>query len=78
MDSICDRLTPIFREVFDNDAIVVAPAMTAAEVEEWDSLSHIRLMVAIEQAFGIRFSTAEISSFKNVGELARCIEGKSA
>ena len=78
MDSICERLTPIFREVFDNDASVVAPAMTAAEVEEWDSLSHIRLMVAIEQDFGIRFSTAEISSFKNVGELARCIEGKSA
>jgi acyl carrier protein len=76
MEAICERLTPIFREVFDNDAIVVSPAMTAAEVEEWDSLTHIRLMVAIEQAFGLRFSTAEISSFKNVGDLARCIEGK--
>lgn len=76
MEVICERLTPIFREVFDNDAIVVSPGMTAAEVEEWDSLTHIRLMVAIEQAFGLRFSTAEISSFKNVGELARCIEGK--
>lgn len=76
MEVICERLTPIFREVFDNDAIVVTPGMTAAEVEEWDSLTHIRLMVAVEQAFGLRFSTAEISSFKNVGELARCIEGK--
>lgn len=76
MEVICERLTPIFREVFDNDAIVVSPGMTAAEVEEWDSLTHIRLMVAIEQAFGLRFSTAEISSFKNVGELARCIKGK--
>lgn len=78
MNHVCEQLTPIFREVFDNDAIVVTPVMTAAEVEEWDSLSHIRLMVAIEQAFGIRFTAAEISSFKNVGQLAECIEGKKS
>jgi acyl carrier protein len=76
MDSICERLTPIFRDVFDDDAIVVTPSTTAAEVDAWDSLSHIRLMVAIEQAMGVRFTTAEISSFKNVGDLAACIQGK--
>lgn len=76
MDSIYERLTPIFQDVFDDGSIVVTPSTTAAEVEAWDSLSHIRLMVAIEQAMGVRFTTAEITSFKNVGDLASCIQGK--
>jgi acyl carrier protein len=50
--------------------------MTAKEVAEWDSLGHIRLMVAIEQAFGIKFSTSEISNLANVGELVAVIEKK--
>ena len=50
--------------------------MTAKEVAEWDSLGHIRLMVAIEQAFSIKFSTSEISNMANVGELIAVIEKK--
>lgn len=71
-----ERLTPIFRDVFDDESITPHMAMTAKEVAEWDSLGHIRLMVAIEQALGIKFSTSEISNLANVGELVAVIEKK--
>ena len=71
-----EKLAPIFRDVFEDDTIVPHPAMTAAEVEDWDSMGHIRLMVAIEEALRIKFSTSEISSFKNVGELVAAIDKK--
>jgi acyl carrier protein len=76
MNGIYLRLTPVFHEVFDNDETVLTPDLTARDVSDWDSLSHIRLMVAIEEAFDIHFSTSEITSFKNVGDLVACIEGK--
>jgi len=71
-----ERLALVFREVFDDDTITPYPAMTAAEVEEWDSLSHIRLMIAIEQEFGIKFATSEISGYKDVGALVAGIDSK--
>ena len=74
--STLEKLTPIFRDVFDDENIAPHPEMTAKEVAEWDSLGHIRLMVAIEQVFGIKFSTSEISSMANVGELIAVIEKK--
>ncbi len=74
--STLERLAPIFRDVFDDESITPHLAMTAKEVAEWDSLGHIRLMVAIEQAFGIKFSTSEISNLANVGELVAVIEKK--
>lgn len=72
------QLTPIFRDVFDRDDITASAEMTAAEVEEWDSLSHIRLVVAIESVFGIRFGVGELSKLKNVGEMAAAITAKRA
>jgi len=74
--STLEKLTPIFRDVFDDENIVPHSDMTAKEVAEWDSLGHIRLMVAIEQAFSIKFSTSEISNMANVGELIAVIEKK--
>ncbi len=71
-----EKLTEVFREVFDDDEITPHPQMTAAEVPEWDSLNHIRLMVAVEQAFNIHFTTNEISNLKNVGELMDLINSK--
>jgi len=68
MDDIVIRLQDIFREVFDDEKIEIFDEMTAADVEEWDSLSHIQLIVAIESAFGIKFRTADIIGLKNVGE----------
>lgn len=73
---IYERLTPIFRDVFDNDNITVTPELNAEMVDEWDSLGHVRLMVAIENELKITLSTAEITGLKNVGELANVIEKK--
>lgn len=76
MDDIYQDLTPVFQEVFDDESVVVTPELTARDVADWDSLSHIRLMVAIEQRFAIHFSASEITSFKNVGELVASIQAK--
>lgn len=80
MDSneIYERLTPIFREVFDSNTIVPSPAMTAAEVENWDSLSNIRLIVSIEEDFKVSFDTAEVIQLDNVGQLVDVIRKKIA
>ena len=69
-----ERLTKAFRKAFDNDLIELTPATTADEIEEWDSFTHINLIIAIELEFGIEFKQNEIQSFANVGELMRCIE----
>ena len=71
-----DKLNEIFCEVFDDDDIKIAPEMTANDVDGWDSLSHVNLIVAIEGRFGIRFSQKELLGFKNVGDLLRCIDAK--
>lgn len=71
-----DKLNEIFREVFDDDDIVVDQTTTANNVDGWDSLSHVNLIVAIEGRFGIRFSQKELLAFKNVGDMLKCIETK--
>lgn len=76
--SIYDRLTEIFREVFDDDDLVVKPELTAEDVEEWDSLNHIRLVLSIEKGFGLRFSAAEVGNLSNVGEFVELIQSKAA
>jgi acyl carrier protein len=73
---IYQRLTKIFHNVMDDDSIVLTPELTAADVKEWDSFNHINLIVAIEQAFKIKFQTAELESMKNVGHLVALIEKK--
>ena len=71
-----DRLNNIFREVFDDDSIKITPEMTANDVDGWDSLSHVNLIVAIETRFGIKFSRKELLVFKNVGDLLKSINSK--
>jgi acyl carrier protein len=75
---IYPRLTKIMRDVFDDDNLVVTPELTANDVEGWDSVSHITLVVAIEEAFGIKFKSAELEKMKNVGQLVEQIEKKTA
>ena len=70
------RLNAIFREVFDDDTLLVGPETTANDVDGWDSLSHINLIVAVEAEFNIRFSQKELLTFKNVGDLLKSIEAK--
>lgn len=72
------KLQEIFRDVFDDDSIELFAEMTSADVEDWDSLSHITLIHEIEAAFGIRFTTREVLDTKNVGEFIALIENKIA
>ena len=74
---IYTRLTKVFWDVFDDESIVLAPETTAQDVPEWDSFAHIRLIVATEKAFSIRFTTSEINNLKNVGEFAGLIAAKT-
>jgi acyl carrier protein len=74
---VYNKLTAVFREVFDEDELNVTPQTTADDVDGWDSLSHIRLVLAVSKAFGVKFSASEIGNLKNVGEFADLIEKKA-
>lgn len=73
MRNILEELQPVFREVFDDDSIVLTSETNADMIEDWDSLSHIRLVMAIEKKFGIKFSYDDLQNMKNVGEAAEII-----
>lgn len=75
-DQILEEVQEIFREVLDNEEIVLNNATTADDVDEWDSLTHIQLIVAIEKHFNIRFTSREILSWQNVGQLIDSIANK--
>jgi len=64
-----ERLEGVFKEVFDDEHLVLADEMTAQDIPAWDSVAHINLMFSIEQAFGVHFSGNELAEFKNIGEL---------
>lgn len=76
MDKVFEKLTDIFREVFDNPAITIKPETTADDIEEWDSLTHMNLILMVELKFGIEFNQREVMRFQNVGEMAACIQEK--
>ena len=78
MSDTWERVQDIFRDIFDDDGIVLREEMTAADVERWDSISHIDLIVEIERKFKIRFTTAEVTTLKNVGELVKLVNKKRA
>ncbi len=71
-----EKLNPIFRQVFEDDDIIVNRETTADDIDAWDSLSHINLVMAIEMEFKIRFALGELQSLKNVGHLADLIDKK--
>lgn len=73
-EEIVEKLTDIFREVFDDDSIEITDTLTADDVDGWDSLMHITLIGAIESEFQIKFSMRDILSMKNVGALIDKIE----
>ena len=71
-------LTEILQDTFDIDDLVATPELTAAHVEGWDSMGNVRFFLAIEHEFGVRFNASEISSIKNLGDLAGMLEHKQA
>ena len=70
------QIESVFHDVLDNPAIRLSAATTAADVEDWDSLNHIQLVVAVEKKFGMKFTSAEIQGWNNVGDMLACIRAK--
>ena len=75
-EEIYERLNNVFRDVFDDESIVVKPETTSGDIEDWDSLEHINLIVAVEQEFGIKFNMNEVTTMKNVGEMVDIIKSR--
>lgn len=75
-DEILEALTELFREVLDDETIVLTPETTAADVPGWDSMNHITIVVEAERRFGIKVRTAEIEELRNVGDFAALIASK--
>jgi acyl carrier protein len=77
-EDIYAQLTAIFRDLFDDETLVLTPGLTAADVPDWDSFNHINLIVAVETRFKIKFQTAELEQLHTVGHLADLIAVKLA
>lgn len=75
--TVRQRLNVIFQDIFDDPSLTVRDSMMAADVEGWDSISHINLVVAVENAFAIRLTTAEVRGLNNVGDLIAIIVKKA-
>lgn len=74
---IYTRLGEIFADVFDEDSIAITPELSAKDVDGWDSLTHIRLMLTVEKAFKVKFATSEIGKLENVGDLVALIRSRA-
>lgn len=77
-EEITARLTAVFRDVFDDDGLAVFPEMTAKDVDEWDSLMHITLVLAVEKEFGVKLNAAEVGRLENVGQMVDLLARKVA
>lgn len=75
--SILERMTEVFRDVLDNETVTLARETTADDIEEWDSLSHITIIVAIEKEFNVKFNLADIKQLRNIGEFENLIALKT-
>jgi acyl carrier protein len=73
-DLLLEVLNTVFQDVFDDAELRVTPATTAQDVEGWDSLRHVTLLINVEKAFGVRFKSSEVAALKNVGELISLIQ----
>lgn len=72
--STLEKLQSVFRDVFEDDDIVISRTTTAKDIAGWDSVMNVTLMISVERAFGLRFKSGQIAGLKNVGELADVIE----
>ena len=72
-EGIQPRLARVFTEVFDDDEIKIYDGMTADDLDEWDSLSHITLVLAVEKEFGVKLKAAEVGNLANVGDMIRLL-----
>lgn len=75
-EEIYEKLNEVFRNMFDDDSIVLNDNTTSDDIEDWDSLEHINLLVSVEQEFGIKFNMNEVTNMKNVGEMVDIIASR--
>ncbi|MCR5627419.1 MAG: acyl carrier protein [Lachnospiraceae bacterium] len=73
---IMERITEIFRDVFDDDSLIIKDETNSEDIEDWDSLEHINLVLAMEKDFGLKFNLKEVGELANVGEMADLIARK--
>jgi len=76
MNNYLEEIQNIFRDVLENDEIIVNNNTTADDIEEWDSLNHIYLIVEIESHFNLKFTSSEIQEWKDVGDMIIAIKNK--
>lgn len=74
---IFNRLQEVFRETFEDDQIELNDDMTAADLDEWDSITHITLVISVEAEFGMRLNAAEIGELENVGAMIRLLQERA-
>jgi len=75
--AIYQKLTPIFRDILDDDTLVLGPHTSARDVPSWDSVNHIRIVLSIEEQFGLKIKVRETAELMNVGDLVEFIQNKS-
>lgn len=75
-EEVFQKLNHVFQDVFDDDSIVVSDNTTAADIEDWDSLEHINLIVSVEKKFGVKFNIGEVHSMQKVGDMVTLILAK--
>lgn len=74
-EEILAKLTVVFRSIFDDDSIVLVSATTAADIEEWDSLNQIKILLACEQVFNVKLNARKINTLENVGQMVDYVAG---
>lgn len=75
---IYEKLTIVFHDIFDDKSIILSPTTSAADIDAWDSFNHINLVLAVQASFGVKFSSTELESMENVGDIAALIQKKLA
>ncbi len=78
MDGLLARLNQVFQQVFDDDELQVEPETSAKDIDGWDSVMHVTLIVNVEKAFGVKFSSSEVAALRDVGDLLHLIEARTA
>jgi acyl carrier protein len=76
-DKLIQRLDPIFRDVFSDPSLKISEATSSKDIEGWDSFTHINLMLEIESAFGVKFTTKELGELSRVGDLVKILKVKT-